>query len=131
MVARNKSKKYNRSKKSTRNKRQSRKNKHSTNKKGGVPGDAVNKFLHSLTDEEREKYGVDMSNEKHETDDHPVLSSSVEAVKEVEEFNAAAASPPVKTDLNPAAKEWLPGKGGKSNKRKKQSRKRTIHNKRK
>ena len=69
-----------------------------------------------------------MSNEEHETDVIPVLPSSVE---EVEEFNAAAASPPVKTDLNPAAKEWLPGKGGKSNKHKKQSRKRTIHNKRK
>ena len=138
MVSRNKSKKYNRSRKtSTRNKRQSRKNKHSTNKKGGVPGDAVDEFINSMTPEERRLYVVP----PHETDEHPVLPSSIKDFKY--EDNAApppvaaelppvAALPPLEPpNLNPNAKEWNPFKGGKSNKRKKQSRKKTIHNKRK
>lgn len=139
MVSRNKSKKYNRSRKtSTRNKRQSRKNKHSTNKKGGVP-DAVDEFINSMTPEERRLYVVP----RHETDEPPVLPSSIKDFKY--EDNAAlppvaaelppvAAAPPVNFEtpnLNPNAKEWNPFKGGKSNKRKKQSRKKTIHNKRK
>ena len=139
MVSRNKSKKYNRSRKtSTRNKRQSRKNKHSTNKKGGVP-DAVDEFINSMTPEERRRYVVP----RHETDEPPVLPSSIKDFKY--EDNAAlppvaaelppvAAAPPVNFEtpnLNPNAKEWNPLKGGKSNKRKKQSRKKTIHNKRK
>lgn len=144
MVSRNKSKKYNRSRKtSTRNKRQSRKNKHSTNKKGGVP-DAVDEFINSMTPEERRLYVVP----RHETDEPPVLPSSIKDFKY--EDNAAlppvaAALPPVAAELppvaalppleppnlNPNAKEWNPFKGGKSNKRKKQSRKKTIHNKRK
>ena len=98
-----------------------------------------------MTPEERRLYVVS----PHETDEPPDLPSSIKDFKY--EDNAAlppvaapppvaaalppvAAAPPVNFEtpnLNPNAKEWNPFKGGKSNKRKKQSRKRKIHNKRK
>ena len=85
-----------------------------------------------MTPEERRLYVVS----PHETDEPPDLPSSIKDFKYEDnaELPPVAAAPPVNFEtpnLNPNAKEWNPFKGGKSNKRKKQSRKRKIHNKRK